>query len=66
MVVMKRLAIVLLAVACALPAHAGKRYSYFRVGETLDVGSSTTPGVVLMGGGTEVDSSIRCRPNQEC
>ena len=56
---MKRIAILLLALACALPAHAGKRYSYYRVGEALDVVSSTTPGVVLMGGGTEVDSSMQ-------
>jgi len=63
---MSRIVVLLIALACALPAHACKRYSYYRVGETFDVGSSTTPGVVLMGGGTEVDSSIRCRPNQEC
>ena len=56
---MKRIAILLLALACALPAHAGKRYSYDRVGSAADVSSSTTPGVVLMGGGTEVDSSMQ-------
>jgi len=57
---MKRLAILLLAVACALPAHAGKRYSYDRVGSTTDAtNADTSPGVVLMGGGTEVDSSMQ-------
>jgi cyanophycinase len=55
---MKRIAILLLALACALPAHAGKKYSYDRLGET-DVAPSPTPGVVLMGGGTEVDSSMQ-------
>jgi cyanophycinase len=56
---MKRFAFILLALACALPAHAGKRYSYDRVGNTADVAPQTTRGVVLMGGGTEVDSSMR-------
>ena len=57
---MRRIAILLLALACALPAHAGKRYSYDRVGEPDDLTpTDTTPGVVLMGGGTEVDSSMR-------
>ena len=56
---MKRIAFLLLALACALPAHAGKTYSYARVGSATDVSTSTTPGVVLMGGGTEVDSSMQ-------
>jgi cyanophycinase-like exopeptidase len=56
---MKGIVVLLLGLACALPAHAGKKYSYDRVGEAPDVGPSTTPGVVLMGGGTEVDSSMQ-------
>jgi cyanophycinase len=56
---MSRMVVLLLALACALPAHAGKGYSNFRTGETADVARSTTPGVVLMGGGTEVDSSMQ-------
>ena len=56
---MKRIAFLLLALACALPAHAGKRYAYDRVGNPIDIAPQTTRGVVLMGGGTEVDSSMR-------
>lgn len=56
---MSRTVVLLLALACALPAHAGKGYSYSRAGNTADVARSTTPGVVLMGGGTEVDSSMQ-------
>jgi cyanophycinase-like exopeptidase len=56
---MKRIAFLLLALACALPAHAGKRYAYDRVGNTTDIAAQTTRGVVLMGGGTEVDSSMQ-------
>ncbi len=56
---MKRTAILLLVLACAPPAHAGKSYTYDRVGEAADVYRQTTPGVVLMGGGTEVDSSMQ-------
>ena len=56
---MKRIAILLLALACALPAHAGKRYSYDRVGSPGDVSLQPTRGVVLMGGGAEVNSSMQ-------
>jgi cyanophycinase-like exopeptidase len=57
---MNRIAMLLLALACALPAHAGKKYSYDRVGAPDDLApGGTTHGVVLMGGGTEVDSSMR-------
>lgn len=58
---MKRLlALLLILVACA-PSWAAKRppYSYFRVGNTSDVSAATTSGVVLMGGGTDVDAAFQ-------
>lgn len=41
------------------PALAAKQYSYYRVGNPTDVTSSTTPGTVLMGGGTDVDAAFQ-------
>ena len=38
---------------------AAKTYSYFRVGSPTDITTSTTPGTVLMGGGTDVDAAFR-------
>jgi cyanophycinase len=53
----------LLMLACASPLLAGKTaplpYSYFRVGNTSDVTASTTPGTVMMGGGTDVDAAFQ-------
>lgn len=40
-------------------AFGAKQYSYFRVGNTNDVATSTTPGTVLMGGGTDVDAAFQ-------
>jgi cyanophycinase len=48
-----------LALAFASPASAAKSYSYFRVGSPTDVATSTTPGTVLMGGGTDVDAAFQ-------
>src|SRR5215831_702949 len=56
---MKPLAVLLLLSCVALPASAGKKYSYFRVGNANDVTTSTTSGTVLMGGGTDVDAAFQ-------
>ena len=56
---MKTLAVLLLVSCTVLPASAGKKYSYFRVGNASDVTKSTTPGTVLMGGGTDVDAAFQ-------
>src|SRR5689334_17183365 len=49
-----------LLVTCFLvPAHAAKQYSYFRVGSSADATTTTTPGTVLMGGGTDVDAAFQ-------
>src|SRR5262252_2379625 len=42
-----------------LPAYAAKKYSYFRVGNQNDANNATTPGFVLMGGGTDVDAAFQ-------
>jgi cyanophycinase len=49
----------LLTIALLTPAFAAKQYSYFRVGNPNDVTTSTTPGTVLMGGGTDVDAAFQ-------
>jgi cyanophycinase len=56
---MKTLAVLLLVSCTVLPASAGKKYSYFRVGSANDVTTTTTPGTVLMGGGTDVDAAFQ-------
>ena len=47
--------------AFASPAMAGKSpgYTYARVGSAADVTRATTPGVVLMGGSTDVDAAFQ-------
>ena len=40
----------------ALPAFAAKQYSYYRVGNPNDVTTSTTAGIALEGGRTDVDA----------
>jgi cyanophycinase-like exopeptidase len=42
-----------------LPAFCAKQFSYFRVGNPNDITASTTPGTVLMGGGTDVDAAFQ-------
>ena len=56
---MKLLAVLLCAICFVSPAFAAKQYSYFRVGNTADVTTSTTAGTVLMGGGTDVDAAFQ-------
>src|SRR3954470_23148779 len=56
---MRKLFVFLLAFSFSLPAFAGKQYSYFRVGNANDVVTSTTAGIVLMGGGTDVDAAFQ-------
>jgi cyanophycinase len=56
---MKPITICLLLCCLTLPLKAAKRYSYFRVGNANDVSTSTTPGTVLMGGGTDVDAAFQ-------
>ena len=56
---MKRTLILLLALTCALPAHAAKKsYTYVRIGNTADVATASSPGMVLMGGSTDVDAAF--------
>jgi len=58
---LRRLLLVLLALALAPAAMAGKTlpYTYVRVGSATDVTPATTPGVVLMGGSTDVDAAFQ-------
>ena len=56
---MKVLAAILLAMCTVVPAFSAKQYSYFRVGNSSDVTTPTTPGTVLMGGGTDVDAAFQ-------
>jgi cyanophycinase len=49
-----------LLLLCLVPsAFAAKQYSYFRVGNANDVATATVPGIVLMGGGTDVDAAFQ-------
>ena len=56
---MRKLLLLSFLLAIAVPGFAAKRYSYFRVGSANDVTTSTTPGTVLMGGGTDVDAAFQ-------
>src|SRR5690242_15757026 len=56
---MKTIALVLLICFLSATAFAAKQYSYFRVGNSSDVTTPTTPGTVLMGGGTDVDAAFQ-------
>ncbi|HKS76203.1 MAG TPA: cyanophycinase [Terriglobales bacterium] len=49
----------LILLALTLPSFAAKKYSYYRVGNPNDVTTSTSPGTVLMGGGTDVDAAFQ-------
>jgi cyanophycinase len=55
---MKAIVCFLLISCFAVSANAAKKYSYFRVGNSNDVTTATTPGTVLMGGGTDVDAAF--------
>jgi cyanophycinase len=56
---MRKFLLLLFVFSVVLPAVAAKQYSYFRVGNSNDVSASTTPGTVLMGGGTDVDAAFQ-------
>lgn len=57
---MKRWSLFLAAWLVAMPAWAAKLpYSYFLVGNATDKVATPTPGIVLMGGGTDVDDAFR-------
>ena len=58
---MKRLLALLLVLVACTPALAAKKppYTYFRVGNTVDASAGTTSGIVLMGGGTDVDAAFQ-------
>ncbi len=58
-VLLKQLAVVFLVSCLALPALAGSNYTYSRIGNANDVTTTTTPGTVLMGGGTDVDAGFK-------
>jgi cyanophycinase len=54
--------IIFLALALALRAnlaHAAASYQYFRVGNKADVLTKPTPGIAMMGGGTDLDEAFR-------
>ena len=55
------LLVLLSAFVLATPVLAAKAppYTYLRVGNTADVVPATTPGVALMGGGTDVDQAFQ-------
>ena len=53
---MKKSLLLLFVFCSVLPAFAAKQYSYFRVGNPNDVTTSTTAGIALEGGGTDVDA----------
>src|SRR5262249_16299700 len=55
----KTLALSPIAACFPTPGFAAKQYSYFRVGNSNDVTTSTTGGTVLMGGGTDVDAAFQ-------
>jgi cyanophycinase len=41
------------------PADAGKKFAYYRVGNADDAVAAVSGGIVLMGGGTDVDAAFR-------
>jgi cyanophycinase len=55
----RRALIAIVVLTLAVPAFAGKQFSYFRIGNTNDVTTSTTAGTVLMGGSTDVDAAFQ-------
>jgi hypothetical protein len=56
---MQRIFVLLLALASVVPAQAAKKaYTYIRIGNAADVTTVTSRGVVLMGGGTDVDAAF--------
>jgi len=47
------------ASAVVTSAFGAKTYSYYRVGSPIDIATTTNPGTVLMGGGTDVDAAFQ-------
>jgi len=58
---MTRLLAILLALLVPALASAAKHpsYSYFRVGNSADIAPAPQPGIVLMGGSTDVDAAFQ-------
>ena len=56
---MKTIVLCLILSTLVLQANAAKKYSYFRIGNASDISATTTPGTVLMGGGTDVDTAFQ-------
>jgi cyanophycinase len=57
---MRQIAIgTLLVLLSVIPSEAGKKYAYVRVGNAANAYSATTPGIVLMGGGYDVDAAFQ-------
>jgi cyanophycinase len=57
---MRQIAIVtLLVFLFAVPGEAGKRFTYYRDGNPANAYAATSPGFVLMGGGTDVDEAFQ-------
>lgn len=56
---MKVVAAILFIVCATGSAFSAKQFSYFRVGNSADVSTSTSPGTVLMGGSTDVDAAFQ-------
>jgi cyanophycinase len=57
---MRQFAIVILLVLLSVvPGEAGKRFTYIREGNPANVYTATSPGFVLMGGGTDVDEAFQ-------
>jgi cyanophycinase len=58
---MKRLLALLVVLVACIPAWAAKNppYTYIRIGNTGNVSPATSAGVVLMGGGTDVDAAFQ-------
>jgi cyanophycinase-like exopeptidase len=55
----KVIALSWLTLCFTAPAFAAKQYSYFRVGNSGDITTTTTGGTALMGGGTDVDAAFQ-------
>src|SRR5215467_2937379 len=48
-----------IVLCCVVDSYAAKSYSYFRVGNPDDITTTTTPGTMLEGGGTDVDAAFQ-------
>ncbi|WNR42095.1 cyanophycinase [Paenibacillus roseipurpureus] len=54
----------LFTLAAPLQVSAASNYTYYRIGSTTDVTTTTTFGQVLMGGSTDVDEAMRWMINK--